>query len=123
MAGAKQLIGSRRLVVGAHYGIGAWIAQRLTALYMGVYFIGLVACVVFRSDPTYMGWAELFAPIWAKALTALALGALLYHAWIGVRDIWMDYVKPASLRIMLHAMSALWLAACGVWAITILWRV
>ncbi|HRK56290.1 MAG TPA: succinate dehydrogenase, hydrophobic membrane anchor protein [Burkholderiaceae bacterium] len=123
MAAAKDMVGSRRLVVGAHYGIGAWVGQRITALFMGVYFVGLLACLLWRGDFTYLGWAQLFAPIWAKALTVLAWGALLYHVWVGVRDIWMDYVRPVSLRLLLHVLSAVWLAACGVWAMAILWRV
>ena len=30
--------------------------------------------------------------------------ALLYHAWIGMRDIYMDYLKPVSVRLTLEAL-------------------
>ncbi len=123
MSTSQAGIGSRRLTVGAHYGIGGWLGQRLTALLMGVYFVGLALCVLIRGDSTYLGWAELFAPVWAKAATLIVIFALLYHAWVGVRDIWMDYIKPASLRLALHVFTLLWLLACGVWAVQILWRV
>lgn len=123
MSASQTGIGSRRLVVGAHYGLGSWLAQRLTALLMGAYFVGLALCVLIRGDASYLGWSELFAPLWAKVATLMVIGALLYHAWVGVRDIWMDYIKPVSLRLALHAFTVLWLLACGVWAVQILWSV
>jgi succinate dehydrogenase / fumarate reductase membrane anchor subunit len=49
--------------------------------------------------------------------------ALMYHAWVGIRDIWMDYVKPVGIRLGLQIFTILWLVGCGVWAIEILWRV
>lgn len=116
-------IGSKRLVVGAHYGIGAWLAQRLTAVVMGVYFVALLVHVLVKRDFTYIGWAEVFAPVWMKAVTLIAVASLLYHAWVGVKDIWMDYIKPTWLRLTLQTLTVLWLAACGVWAVQILWRV
>jgi succinate dehydrogenase / fumarate reductase membrane anchor subunit len=116
-------IGSKRLVVGAHYGIGAWLFQRLTAVVMGLYFIALVIYVLIKRDFTYIGWAEMFAPLWMKAVTLIVIGSLLYHAWIGMRDIWMDYIKPTWLRLSLQMLTVLWLLACAVWSVQILWRV
>lgn len=123
MSTTQNGIGARRLVVGAHYGLGAWLGQRLTAVLMAVYFIALLLCVLIKGDLSYMGWSELFAPVWAKVATLIVIAALLYHAWVGVRDIWMDYVKPAGLRLVLQCFTVLWLLACGVWAVQILWRV
>ena len=116
-------IGSKRLVVGAHYGIGAWLFQRLTAVVMALYVVGLTVVVLIKRDFTYLGWAELFAPVWVKAVTLIAIFALLYHAWIGMRDIWMDYIKPTWLRLSLQTLTVLWLAGCAVWSVQILWRV
>jgi succinate dehydrogenase / fumarate reductase membrane anchor subunit len=58
-----------------------------------------------------------------KLATFVALLSLFYHAWVGVRDIWMDYVKPMGLRITLHALTILWLVGCAAYAAQILWRV
>lgn len=123
MSAASNGIGSKRLVVGAHYGIGAWLLQRLTAVLMTVYVIGLAAYVMVKSDYSYPGWAEIFAPVWMKAVTLIVIFALLCHAWVGVRDLWMDYIKPAWLRLTLHTLTVLWLLACAVWSVQILWRV
>ena len=116
-------IGPKRLVVGAHYGLRDWLAQRVTAVVVGVYALVLFFAALLTSEPGYGGWAGLFAATWMKVFTLLALLALIYHAWVGVRDIWMDYVKPVGLRLALQMFTILWLVGCGVWAVEILWRV
>ncbi|MDP3132159.1 MAG: succinate dehydrogenase, hydrophobic membrane anchor protein [Burkholderiaceae bacterium] len=115
--------GSKRVVVGAHYGLRDFMAQRLTAALMALFTLIVVAQVIFTSGPlTYESWAGIFAPQWMKALTFVVLLALFYHAWIGMRDLWMDYVKPAGLRLTLHAFTIVWLLGCMGWAIQVLWR-
>ena len=47
---------------------------------------------------------------------------LLYHAWVGMRDIWMDYVKPVGVRLALQVATIVWLVGCAGWAIQVLWR-
>src|SRR4029079_6454043 len=47
--------------------------------------------------------------------------ALLWHAWIGMRDIWMDYVKPAGLRLALEVLTVLVLVGCAAWLFEVLW--
>lgn len=119
----SQGIGVHRLVVGAHYGLGNYLLQRLTAVYLTVYTLFLIGLLLFTRDLSYTGWASLFVPLWMKVVTLIALFALLYHAWIGVKDIWMDYVKPTGIRLALQTLTVLWLLFCAVWSVQILWRV
>jgi succinate dehydrogenase / fumarate reductase membrane anchor subunit len=116
-------IGTKRLVVGAHFGAGNFLLQRLTALVLAVYCLLLAARIAFAWPLDYVAWASIFVPLWMKVVTLVALAALLCHAWIGVRDIWMDYVKPVWVRLTLQTLTALWLLACAVWSVQILWRV
>ncbi len=116
-------IGSKRLVVGAHYGVGGFLLQRLTAVVLTVFVLFLLLRLVFGGPLGYDGWAGLFVPLWMKIVTLAALLALFYHAWIGVRDIWMDYVKPTGIRVALQTLTVLWLVFCAVWSVQILWRV
>ena len=116
-------IGPKRVVVGAHYGLRDWLAQRITALVIGSYALVLFVMAMSTSEPGYGGWASIFAATWMKVFTLLALIALIYHAWVGVRDIWMDYVKPVGMRLTLQIFTILWLVGCGVWAVLVLWRV
>ena len=120
---ANNNIGPKRLVVGAHYGLKDWLAQRITAIVMALYTIVLLIAFLTGSNFSYDGWAGLFAQQWFKIMTFVVFVALFYHAWVGVRDIWMDYVKSVSVRLTLQVATILWLIACAGWAVQILWRV
>ncbi|CAB3795867.1 Succinate dehydrogenase hydrophobic membrane anchor subunit [Paraburkholderia ultramafica] len=116
-------IGPKRLVVGAHYGLRDWLAQRVTAVIMAVYTVILLVWFFGAREFSYDGWSSIFATQWMKLATFVALLSLFYHAWVGVRDIWMDYVKPVGVRLFLQALSIVWLLACAGFAAQILWRV
>ena len=115
--------GSKRIVVGAHYGTRDFLAQRASAVAMALFTIVLLARVLMISGPIgYEQWAGVFAPQWMKFLTLTVIVALRWHAWIGVRDIWMDYVQPVGLRFVLHVVTIIWLVGCVGWGIQVLWR-
>ena len=120
---ADNNIGPKRLVVGAHYGLRDWLAQRVTAILMVVYTVILLGTFLTAQNFTYEGWAGLFAQQWFKLFSLVTFVALFYHAWVGVRDIWMDYVKSAGLRLTLQIATMLWLIACAAWTVQILWSV
>ncbi|WP_295854061.1 succinate dehydrogenase, hydrophobic membrane anchor protein [uncultured Xylophilus sp.] len=115
--------GSKRLVVGAHYGVRDWIAQRATAALMAIFTVVVLARLIFSRGPIgYDLWAGIFSSQWMKVLTLVTILSLLYHAWIGMRDVWMDYVKPVGIRLVLQIVSIAWLVGCSGWAIQVLWR-
>lgn len=115
-------IGPHRLVVGAHYGLRDWLAQRVTAIIMIVYTLVLLVAFLCASDFSYEGWAGLFAQQWFKLLTFVTFLALFYHAWVGMRNIWMDYIRPVAIRLILQGVTIVWLVACAGWTAQILWR-
>lgn len=115
--------GSKRTVTGAHYGLRDWLAQRVTAALMALFTLLVLAQVIFtRGSIGYEKWAGIFSAQWMKALTFTVILAMLYHVWVGMRDIWMDYIKPVSVRLTLEVFSIVWLVACAGWAIQVLWR-
>ena len=115
--------GSRRTVVGAHYGLRDWLAQRITAGLMALFTIVVLARVLFTSGPIgYDTWAGTFASQPMKVLTFSVIVALLYHVWVGMRDVWMDYIKPVAVRLALQVFTIVWLVGCAGWAIQVLWR-
>ena len=114
--------GSKRTVVGAHYGLRDWLAQRVTAVLMALFTIVLLAQLLFGGALGYDRWAAIFSSQWMKALTFVVIVSMLMHAWVGMRDIWMDYVKPMVLRLLLQVFTIVWLVGCAGWAIQVLWR-
>jgi succinate dehydrogenase / fumarate reductase membrane anchor subunit len=111
----------KRLVVGAHYGLRDWLVQRITALIMALYTL-IMLVVLFNQSFNYSSWKALFAQGWMRVATLLFAVSLAWHAWVGVRDIVMDYVKPDGLRLALRLGTLLLLAAYVGWTIQILWR-
>jgi succinate dehydrogenase / fumarate reductase membrane anchor subunit len=111
-----------RIVVGAHYGLRDWLAQRITAGIMAVYTV-IVLVVFLTGRPfSYQIWRDLFTQGWMRVATLLFAASLAWHAWVGVRDIIMDYVKPTGLRLALESVVLLTIAGYLAWAIQILWR-
>jgi succinate dehydrogenase / fumarate reductase membrane anchor subunit len=90
---------------------------------MAIFTLVLLIQVLFGSGSIgYDKWAGIFASQWMKVLTFSVIVALMWHAWVGVRDIWMDYVQPVGARLVLQVLTIIWLIGCGGWALQVLWR-
>ena len=110
-----------RIVVGAHYGLRGWLAQRVTAVVMALYTMLIVAVLATAPPRHYGDWKALFGQQWMKLATFLFLMSVFLHAWVGMRNILMDYVKPAGWRLTGEALVILALVAWAGWAVQILW--
>lgn len=54
--------GSKRVVVGAHYGLRDWIAQRVTGVLMVLFTLAVLGQVLLTSgDISYDKWAGIFS--------------------------------------------------------------
>lgn len=116
--------GTQRIVVGAHYGLRDWLSQRVTAVVMALFTLVVLAQVIFSRGPIgYDKWAGIFAAQWMKVLTFTVIASLLWHVWVGMRDVFMDYVKPVGIRLALQVFTIVWLVGCAGWAVQVLWRV
>jgi succinate dehydrogenase / fumarate reductase membrane anchor subunit len=118
-----------RIVTGAHYGLRDWLVQRVTAILMVVYTLFVAGYVVLHSsfeNNTWVGldynvWTGLFSNLVMRSFSLLFLFAVFYHAWIGVRDIVMDYVKSARTRLAVYVLVIVSLLLYSIWAVQILW--
>jgi succinate dehydrogenase / fumarate reductase membrane anchor subunit len=113
---------TRRLVVGARYGLRDWLAQRITAAIMAVYSVIALVVLLSGKPISYVVWKDLFAQGWMRVATLLFMASLAWHAWVGVRDILMDYIKHDGLRLTLQVFTLLLLGAYLGWTVQILWR-
>ena len=103
---------------GSHTGTGTWLVQRATAVLLALALPGLAVYFLAATPTDFAGWQALFAPLLLRVLVLLCGTALALHAWVGMRDIFMDYIRPAGLRLALYlavivilAGSVAWLAA------------
>lgn len=102
------------------HGLRAWVLQRISAVYLAVYFLTTGIVLLMNPPADYTQWRGWIADPWINLATGLFILSLLVHAWVGVRDIVMDYVTHTGLRIALFAMIGLTLAGCGIWSVRIL---
>ena len=114
--------GSKRLVVGAHYGFRDWLSQRVTAVLMALFTLALLLQLIFGGPIGYDSWSGIFSRQWMKVLTFVVIVSLAWHAWVGMRDVLMDYVKPVGARLVLQVGTIVWLVGCAGWAVQVLWR-
>ena len=113
--------GYRKNPVGAHYGLLEWLLQRLTAVVMAFYTVGVAICLLMHAPARHEELRTLFAGGLLRVATMLFLLALFYHAWVGVRDIVMDYIKSAAMRLGLQTLVGMVLMLYAIWSAAILW--
>ena len=112
-----------RHVGGAHRGLDMWLLQRASALYMAAFLVVFLIVFALCGPMGYETWHGLFVPKVMKLGTLLFVAALLVHAWIGLREIFIDYVHFLVPRLALYlAFGSLYVASL-VWTVDILWSV
>ncbi|WP_353962036.1 succinate dehydrogenase, hydrophobic membrane anchor protein [Crenobacter oryzisoli] len=111
-----QRVAVNRVITGLH----AWLLQRITAVYM-LFFIPYLL-IHFLLDPphSYLAWRAWMGSASVSIATIVFSASLLLHAWIGIRDVVMDYVKPLALRLSALIVVAFGLAAVVAWTVRIL---
>lgn len=111
----------KREVVGAHYGLRDWLAQRVTAVAMTFYTFLVLAALARLPQLDFWHWKALWSLPVMRYATVLFLLSVYLHAWIGVRNIFMDYIKDPGLRLTLYVIVIGALVCYAVWSVQILW--
>ena len=111
-----------KTLTGAHYGLKDWLIQRITAVIMLFYTIFLII-VLLLLPKDYSNWQKFFSNFIVELFTQITFLALVMHAWIGVRDIWMDYIKHAGIKLILDTLTILWLVGSVIYSIKVIWGV
>ncbi len=105
---------------GSHTGTGTWLVQRATAVVLALVLPALTIGFLFAWPADFAGWQALIGARASQVLIMLTGVALALHAWVGMRDIFMDYVHPPLLRLALYLAVILVLAGTVVWLAAVL---
>ena len=116
-----MVAGAGKLPIGAHYGLRDWLSQRVTAVVITLYTALLLLTVLWHGGLDYATWKTLFTGIAFPLATFLFMASLFVHAWVGVRNILMDYAKPTGLRLALEVAVVCVLVVYAGWTVQILW--
>lgn len=111
----------RRAVTGAHYGVKDWLVQRVTAVLMTVYLIVLAGVLFAVTPQDYAAWKGIFSHQGMRIATFVFFMCVFWHAWIGMRNILMDYVHSTAIRLTAQILVVTALLFYWVWIAEILW--
>lgn len=101
-------------------GLRAWLWQRLTALFMAVFLLIFLLLMLSHPPRDFQAWHDRVASPWMALPLLLFFAALLLHAWVGIRDVIIDYIHSPSRRLFILTLAGLMLLACGFWVTNIL---
>lgn len=101
-------------------GLRAWLVQRASAVYMLLFILFLLFHFLLDPPHSYLAWHGWMMSPGVSIATFVFFAALLLHAWVGVRDVLMDYVHPLALRVSALALLGVGLMAIAVWVMRIL---
>ncbi|MBI3898599.1 MAG: succinate dehydrogenase, hydrophobic membrane anchor protein [Gammaproteobacteria bacterium] len=106
----------------AHRGLTAFLVQRVTSLYLGGFTIYLIVYLLLNPIKDYAAWTGYFSAGAVRLAWAIFIVSLLAHTWVGLRSIYMDYLKLTWVRFTVSLLTALALIAMSLWAAQILIR-
>jgi succinate dehydrogenase / fumarate reductase membrane anchor subunit len=111
------------LLTERYPGMRFWLLQRITATYMTVYLLILLFYFLMAKPVDYTTWMAFNSPWWWRILNVVFYASLCIHAWIGVRDVFRDYVPNLTLRHYLQMLVELMLFASLAWSIFLFWSI
>jgi succinate dehydrogenase / fumarate reductase membrane anchor subunit len=97
-----------------------WMLQRISAVYLGGFLLYALLHVWLHPHTDYAGWRAWITQPPVTIAWAGCVLALLVHAWVGLRDVVLDYLHHLGLRVAALTLIAFLLLGCGFWALRIL---
>jgi succinate dehydrogenase / fumarate reductase membrane anchor subunit len=101
-------------------GLRAWFLQRATAIYLILFTLYLLQQMIFNPPADYAAWRDWVAHPLVSLATLLFFASLLLHAWVGIRDVIIDYVHPTAIRVSVLTVIGFGLVGCAAWALKII---
>lgn len=112
-----------QLLTNKYPGMRLWLSQRLSALFMAAYIVLLIIILLALQPNNHAAWRALFATFWMRVATWLFFLSLFMHAWLGVSDVFKDYIFNLKLRAVLQMIVDILLVIYLVWVSFILWNI
>jgi succinate dehydrogenase / fumarate reductase, membrane anchor subunit len=93
-----------------------WLSQRLSAVMMASYIVLLAILLIIQRPTGFEAWHAFVSPIWFKLISLVFFISLFIHAWLGVSDVFKDYIFNKTLRAYLQIIVDILLVVYLVWA-------
>jgi len=105
---------------GVLSGLNAWVLQRASAVYLLLFIIIMPTSILYLEIDNFNAWKSFVLSPFVAVSWILFFVSLLAHAWVGIRDVVIDYIHPFSIRLVLLSLIALYLIAMMIWALRFL---
>lgn len=89
---------------------------------MLLFVVFALAAFSINPRPSYLEWRAWASSPGVSIAMLASFAALLSHMWVGLRDVLLDYAKPAWLRRLLLGLVAAGLVASGAWVMLVFVR-
>ena len=101
-------------------GQRAWLLQRFTALAVLLLLVLGAVTLVGAGGSAWDRWHALATSTHGAVLILVFFVSIALHAWVGVRDVVLDYVHAPAVRLPLLAVVAFILVAVQIRVVMIL---
>ncbi len=98
-------------------GLRAWLLQRISAVYIGLFILALLAMLLIAPPRGFMEWRGWLARPLVMVAFILFIVSVALHAWVGMRDVLIDYVHPLGWRVLALSLTAFYLFGSAIWAL------
>lgn len=102
-------------------GLKDWLIQRFTALIIAIYTVIMLGYFISHPQLQFDIWQAFFSHGVIKIMSFLVLFSILLHAWQGMWTVFTDYIKNATVRLILEMIIVIVFFGCLVWGAEILW--
>lgn len=105
-----------------------WYLQRVSAVVLALYTVVMFAWLLCHSGFDYAAWTGFMLTTPMKIFSLLAVFSLVAHAWIGMWQVFTDYVttrqmgpSASGLRLVLTSAVIIAVIVYAIWTIQIFW--
>ena len=98
-------------------GLRPWIIQRISAVLIALFILYFIVSISLLESFDYAHWHAWMAWPAHNIAMGLFIIAVLWHAWIGIRDVILDYVQSVVLRMLLFSLVMSVLLGSSLWGL------
>lgn len=109
-------------------GLYDWLIQRVTAVVIGVYVIGMLGFLLAQPDLSYGTWLALMGSAPMRIMNTLLMFSVAAHTWVGLWSVTTDYLTGLTLgkaatgvRLVVQMVIALLLLVYVLWGLLMIW--
>lgn len=109
-------------------GMADWLLQRVSAVVLAVYMVGLLGYLVCANDISYESWKTLMTSLPMQIINTVVVFSIVAHAWVGLWTVTTDYLTTGQLgksatciRLAVQALVILSFLVLSLWALAVIW--